>query len=984
MAITWGGSITSGQNGMRVGIDITQSPATVGAGTSSVTITTKIYIWTRRSVVDSSNTFSWSGSFGSGSQAVNINHTSATSWSTSNQTLVKTLTRTVSPSYTATTASSISAQLTGINAVPGTASHSRSLSTGIRPPGKPDAPTAMSATRVSDTQYNLTWSNTNPTTASKKYANLVVQRQEKDGTWGTIATLGATATSYADKSTKIDSKYRWRVAAKNAAGTSAYSTSGQLWTTPKAPGKPTLSKSGGSVTLNFANTAFDPRGIKVYDSPNGTTWTLRATVAGNKLTSWVDNSPKVTLVYYAVTNTISTLESAKSPASAGLQIENPPLNPYGYTPQNGSAQVADDPMEFTWKHRPVDSSSQTAYELRVRQNGGAWVVYTGTTAEFRVLPGGTLTNGNTIDWQVRTKGAHPSFGAWSNLYSFRTSARPIATIDDSDPQWGTLSKLTAVWSYYDEEGTAQSGWEAQLMNGSTVLESRSGVNGSSTVFATPMKNGTTRTLRVRVKDGDGLWSGWDSVSITTTYFPPPTPTLDGEFNEDDFTVSLSIDNSEPTSDVITYGWAGTPHLSESIKYLNGVEVERNIATNPSAEVDSNGWGRETGVSVVEHSTVTQGVAVGTGCIQVTGAASGLTLINTAARIYVSGSTRIPIPNDTSYLGMAFSAVGTQGQSLSTQMVAYWYSDTGGYLGATSSAIGYMNDDQNNLTTNRFVRALSPWAGAVTVIPIIRFRDHDGVNIAPAGFTAFIDAAQLSFGDTAEEAMSKLTEYFDGDMSPEGEVDTEYNNVYRYLGDGQFELIEGNVPVNGSVLDPIPVYGIDAVNYYIVEAVSATPSSALSEILAVESGEIQGCEEWIWLNAGAGFSTKAKLRGNPAVEIDRGRSKVLRRFVGRELPVEFMSDDISHVLKVSGSIEGKEEFNRERDFVAVNHAGAPSVYRDFWGRRIYMSMGDVGLTQLAMRYMDVSFQIEQVAQTDLEPVDFGLENLPDSPEEGEEA
>ena len=66
----------------------------------------------------------------------------------------------------------------------------------------------------------------------------------------------------------------------------------------------------------------------------------------------------------------TTLYSAYSAYSNTVQLLSAPNPPTGLTP-NGPVRPVDEPVLFQWTHNPVDSSSQTAYELRHRVPGGA-------------------------------------------------------------------------------------------------------------------------------------------------------------------------------------------------------------------------------------------------------------------------------------------------------------------------------------------------------------------------------------------------------------------------------------------------------------------------------------------------------------------------------------------------------------------------------------------------------------------------------------
>lgn len=82
----------------------------------------------------------------------------------------------------------------------------------------PDAPSNLSATAVSSTQINLTWSDN-----SSNETNFVIERKTSTTAYSVIATLGANITSYSNTGLKKNTTYTYRVKATNAGGSSGYS-----------------------------------------------------------------------------------------------------------------------------------------------------------------------------------------------------------------------------------------------------------------------------------------------------------------------------------------------------------------------------------------------------------------------------------------------------------------------------------------------------------------------------------------------------------------------------------------------------------------------------------------------------------------------------------------------------------------------------------------------------------------------------------------
>jgi hypothetical protein len=95
----------------------------------------------------------------------------------------------------------------------------------------PAAPSNLSATAVSGSTVNLSW-----TDNSSNETGFTIQRSTNGGTsWTQIATVGAGVTSYSDATVSKRKTYEYRVAAYNGAGTSAWSNVASVTTPNRAP-----------------------------------------------------------------------------------------------------------------------------------------------------------------------------------------------------------------------------------------------------------------------------------------------------------------------------------------------------------------------------------------------------------------------------------------------------------------------------------------------------------------------------------------------------------------------------------------------------------------------------------------------------------------------------------------------------------------------------------------------------------------------------
>lgn len=563
MAISWGTEVkNSSGNGMRVGYEFSQSPSSVGSGTSSVVVTCKVYVWTRRSVYDSSNSFSVSGDF-SWSGSANISH-----GGNGGTTLVRTLTRTVSPSYSGTVKSSVSVSLSGIAPISGTARASGSHNTGKRPITAPDAPSNASVARSSDSRQNVAWTRNNPSTSSKPYQSQELQRWAiSDQVWRTIANLSASSSSYADSSTGANQQYRYRVRSKNSAGASGWAYTPYISTTPAAPTGLKAVKSGGNIRITWSIAGIRKlNGVEIWLTQDGVDAGSRHILLSGSPTSWTHPAPAAGSTWrYRVKSMVApngsaetgpSIYSAFSGRSNIVQLLAPPAAPTKLSPSSGARDSEDAPLVLEWQHNDVDSTEQTGYDLRYRLSGGAWVTVSNlsTSLSRHAFAAGALENGNTFEWQVRTYGEYstaPAYSPWSTTAILTFSARPAVTITEPE---GTIqaSRATVRWDFFDPEGSAQTGYRVRLENSSGDSMYDRTFSGSVKSLAIPVTvaDDSTYTVFVSAKDGAGLWSSESSQVFSVEYADPPKPTLEAYWDLELGGVVVTFDHPQPAPEEV--------------------------------------------------------------------------------------------------------------------------------------------------------------------------------------------------------------------------------------------------------------------------------------------------------------------------------------------------------------------------------------------------------------------------------------------------
>lgn len=551
MAISWGNQISNRRgNVAQLGWEIIQYPGTVTAGTTSVALTLRLYLWTKYSVSDSHNSLRVTGNW-SASRSVPISHGGS-----GGQTRVFSEIIYVTPSHGGNISVSFSASFSGLEAF-GVNAATRVSGThwvGRRPLVPPARPYGMSAKYESDYRFLVKWGQKDPTSASAPYQSQVISRWDHvTNSWRTIATLSGSATSYLDTSTEPGRRYQYSIQARNTGGGSEWAYAPRVSTTPPAPAAPTVSKAGQDIQVTWpavTDTVLISE-LEIWHRV-GDKWDAAplATVPV-ATTSWTHERPDAAGLHsYALVavagHDYTKLKSEKSAPSQAIMLLAPPAAPTRLAPAATAIDVADG-ARLSWQHNPVDATNQRAYELRWRQVGAsAWQTVRGAGNQFHTFGPGVMQNARSYEWQVRTKGDHANYSPWSQVAVFRTSAAPSVTV--TMPGAKVDSHRTDVrWTYHDPEGTPQSSWRVTLKTPDGVeLYSRAG-SGAVRALALPyaLENGERYSIEVAARDSDGVWSAPAIVDFVVEFAPPVAADIRAMWDVDSGATIIEVDHPKP-------------------------------------------------------------------------------------------------------------------------------------------------------------------------------------------------------------------------------------------------------------------------------------------------------------------------------------------------------------------------------------------------------------------------------------------------------
>ena len=413
----------------------------------------------------------------------------------------------------------------------------------------PNAPSGLTNVRESDSKNVLSWAAPSTSTTKPVTAQLI-ERSVDGGEWSQVASVGGTATSYADTTTAADHYYAYRIRSQNGAGYSDYSTSGFTYNTPAAPGKVTASRlAQNTVGLTIENAARTATGLDMQRSADGEQWADITSVSGSPVTEATD-SPGGGTFWYRARNTRGELVSDWSPASNAVVTITPPNAPTLVSPASGVVvSKAQEQVLFQWLHNPVDGSAQTAAELRYSLDGGqTWQVVeiSGNAASYGLS--NAFAVNSTVTWGVRTKGADEDFGPWSGNRAFNVYQEPMVAF--AQPTDGFVVENTPIalkLQYEDPSGELVSA-AMSISDGSRVVWSRT-VSGTDYVITADEwvpDNYATYYATAEVRSSSSLTAS-ASRSFATAFVPPVPAgvTVENDVETGFARLSVYLDDTDP-------------------------------------------------------------------------------------------------------------------------------------------------------------------------------------------------------------------------------------------------------------------------------------------------------------------------------------------------------------------------------------------------------------------------------------------------------
>lgn len=298
------------------------------------------------------------------------------------------------------------------------------------PVGPPAKPQNLVATAASTTQINLTW------TAIATAANVLIERSpDGSNNWSQIADLPGVTTTFEDKNLSQNTRYYYRIRAKNASGTSPFSDVANATTPDAPPAAPArlvaTTASVSQINLSWADLSANESSFEVERGSSTTdTFSKVASLPANTTTYEDKNLTDNTPYCYR----IRAGNAAGNSAFTEVVCATTPLAPPA-APTDLTAGVSDyDQIQLNWT--PLGPKAVTVVIERSTNPSGPFTEIKRQPASQTGYTDPGLAEFTTYYYQIKAINAAGMSG-----YSKVASARIEEIVDGVEDEWATHTTL---------------------------------------------------------------------------------------------------------------------------------------------------------------------------------------------------------------------------------------------------------------------------------------------------------------------------------------------------------------------------------------------------------------------------------------------------------------------------------------------------------------------------------------------------------------
>lgn len=357
----------------------------------------------------------------------------------------------------------------------------------------PAAPSGLSATAVSSSQIDLSWTDN----ASNERNYVVARATVAGGPYTDIATLGVNVTSYSDTGLSPGTTYYYVVRATNSAGASANSNEASATTLPLLPAAPSgltaTAVSSSQVDLRWTDNSTNESNFVVARSTTaGGPYTDIATLSANS-TSYSDTGlAPLTTYYYVVRATNaggassnSNEANATTPAP-DIIVDNPSAT---YTGTWTTASSATDKYGTDYRYATSGSGATATFNANVPVAGNyrVSVWYPAGTNRANNAPYTVNFSGGSLTYSVNQQinggqwvilGTHYFAAGGGQVVLGTTGANPSVVIADA-VRFTYLNSNSPVTVVYDSVATE----DGYVLESSETSNAGGTINATNTTFA---------------------------------------------------------------------------------------------------------------------------------------------------------------------------------------------------------------------------------------------------------------------------------------------------------------------------------------------------------------------------------------------------------------------------------------------------------------------------------------------------------------------
>jgi titin len=246
----------------------------------------------------------------------------------------------------------------------------------------------VTATGVSTTQVNLTWTDS---TGESAYN---VERSTNGTVWTLVTTTAADATSYSNTGLAAGTTYYYRVRAVNAGGVSLVTANASALTVPPGTTLTGAAASAMSIRLTWLN-VLGESGYRIERSDDGSTdWTTLTTTVANAVTYLDSGLTTDTPYFYRVTALNASGDAAASAVKTTSTLLVAPTDLTATAPSPTQIDLAWD-----------DSATETGYRIERSLNGTTWAAWANLAADVTSYSNTGLAAGTAYHYRVRALNA---------------------------------------------------------------------------------------------------------------------------------------------------------------------------------------------------------------------------------------------------------------------------------------------------------------------------------------------------------------------------------------------------------------------------------------------------------------------------------------------------------------------------------------------------------------------------------------------------